>query len=95
VYTVWFNMYPGDARWRWDGAGLTDPRVTHFWDDQKVVGSWFSANVTHRSNPTWDYYALYAPDATWGPSARPVGAGGTLIGRRDQLLAALAALPHT
>ena len=22
VYAVWFNMYPGDARWRWDGESL-------------------------------------------------------------------------
>jgi len=59
VYTIWFNMYPGDARWRWDGAGLTDARVEHFWDEQKAVGSWFSATLTHRGNPTWDFYALY------------------------------------
>ena len=30
-----------------DGDGMTDPRVVHFWDEQKAVGNWFSQNVTH------------------------------------------------
>ena len=90
VYTIWFNMYPGDARWRWDGAGLTDARVEHFWDERKAVGTWFSATFTHRANPTWDFYALYSPEATW--QAEPpaaVSSGGTIIGRREQLQAAI------
>jgi hypothetical protein len=54
VYAVWFNMLFGDSRARWDGAGLVDSRVTHLWDEQKVVGNWYSANVTHQRGTTWD-----------------------------------------
>jgi hypothetical protein len=87
VYAVWFNMFPGDARWRWDGDGLVDPRVAHFWDEQKTVGSWFSANLTDRGSPTWDFYALYPPDVR--DLRAPSSTGGTIAGRRDQLRAAL------
>jgi hypothetical protein len=87
---VWFNMYPGDARWRWDGDGLTDPRIEHFWDEQKVVGIWFSTNLTRRGAPTWDFYALYGPEAR--DFSSPVSMGGTIIARRNQLQASLAPL---
>jgi ABC-type multidrug transport system fused ATPase/permease subunit len=39
VYAVWFNMLFGDSRERWDGDGVTDPRVRHFWDEQRLVGT--------------------------------------------------------
>lgn len=93
VYPVWFNMYPGDARWRWDGDGVTDPRVVHFWDEQKTVGTWFSTNLTNRRSPTWDFYALYSADAR--DLAAPSSMGGTIISRRDDLQAALMPLLHT
>jgi len=87
VYVVWFNMYPGDARWRWDGDGMTDPRVSHFWDEQKTVGTWFSVNLTKRESPTWDFYAVYGPGAR--DLSSPSSMGGTIISRRDALQAAL------
>jgi len=87
VYVVWFDMYPGDARWRWDGGGMTDPRVVHYWDEQKSVGTWFSANLTGRGSPTWDFYALYSPDAR--DLAGPSSMGGTIISRRAELQSAL------
>jgi len=83
VYTVWFNMLFGDSRDRWDGAGMTDARVRHFWDEQKVVGNWFSASVTHNPGTTWDFYALYGADAV--DLAKPTSMGGTIIGRSAQL----------
>lgn len=90
VYAVWFDMYPGDARWRWDGDGMTDQRITHFWDEQKVVGSWFSTNLTHRGAPTWDFYAVYGPEAR--DFSTPLSMGGSIIARREQLQASLAPL---
>jgi hypothetical protein len=87
VCVVWFNMYPGDARWRWDGGGMTDPRVVHYWDEQKSVGTWFGANLTGRSSLTWDFYALYSPDAR--DLASPSSMGGTVISRRAALQSAL------
>jgi hypothetical protein len=89
-------MLFGDSRDRWDGDGVIDPRVRHFWDEQKVVGNWYSANVLHREGTTWDFYALYGPDATWGSEPpRAVSQGGTIISRRDQLQAAILPLLRT
>jgi hypothetical protein len=93
VYAVWFNMLYGDSRDGWDGNGLTDQRVLHFWDEQKLVGNWFSTNVTHARGTTWDFYALYGPDA--GGLAAPASMGGAIIARRDQLQSAIAPLPTT
>jgi hypothetical protein len=31
VYAMWVNKQVGDARSRWDAAGLTDRRVVHLW----------------------------------------------------------------
>jgi len=90
VYVVWFNMFPGDARWRWDGDGMTDPRVVHYWDEQKSVGTWFSMNLTGRGSPTWDFYALYPPDAR--DLAAPSSMGGSIIGRSAELRSALSAV---
>jgi hypothetical protein len=90
VYAVWFNMLFGDSRQRWDGAGVTDPRVLHFWDEQKAVGNWFTANVTHTRGTTWDFYGLYGPDAR--DLGTPASMGGTIIGRRTQLQSSLGSL---
>ena len=83
VYTVWFNMLYGDSRDRWDGDGMTDARVTHFWDEQKTVGNWFSANVTHNPGTTWDFYAVYGPNAD--SLMTPVSSGGPIISRTTRL----------
>jgi hypothetical protein len=86
-------MLFGDSRERWDGDGVTDPRVRHFWDEQKLVGDWFSSDVLHRQGTTWDFYALYGRDATWGSEPpRALSQGGPIIARRDQLQAAIAPL---
>jgi hypothetical protein len=90
VYAVWFNMLFGDSRGAWDGDGLDDPRVVHFWDEQRVVGNWFTANVTHGRGTTWDFYALYGPDAR--DLAHPASSGSTIISRRDRLQAAIVPL---
>src|SRR5258708_1028759 len=86
-WVVFSSMFPCDARWRWDGVGMADSRVMHLWDEQKTVGTWFSANLTQRDSPTWDFYALYRPDAR--DLASQSSMGGTIISRHDELQAAL------
>jgi hypothetical protein len=83
VYAVWFNMLAGDSRVGWDGARLLDPRVVHMWDEQKSVGNWYSGSVTREPTTTWDFYAVYGPDAT--DLTKPVSMGRTIIGRSSQL----------
>ena len=79
-------MLFGDSRSRWDGDSIVDPRVVHLWDEQKVVGDWYSANVTHARGTTWDFYAVYDPRAS--DHSAPISTGGTIIGRREQLQSA-------
>jgi hypothetical protein len=83
VYAVWFNMLAGDSRAGWDGARLLDSRVVHLWDEHKSVGNWYSANVTREPTTTWDFYAVYGPEAV--DLATPVSMGRTIIGRSSQL----------
>ena len=85
-------MLFGDSRSRWDDDGMTDPRVSHFWDEQKVVGKWFSANVRRNPGTTWDFYAIYAPGDT--TLTTPVSSGGSIISHRNQLQAAILPLLH-
>lgn len=89
-------MLFGDSRDRWVGDGLTDPRVRHYWDEQKVVGNWYSANVTHDPGTTWDFYAVYAPEAQdlATPTSMGGGAhgGGSIIAHHDQLQTAISPL---
>jgi len=90
VYVVWFNMLPGDDRARLDTKVLADPRVTNYWDDQKIVGNWYSQQVTHRRGTTWDAFFLYGPQARWTNAPGPeVSSGGSVIGSRDKLAAGL------
>ena len=35
---------------------MTDRRVVHYWDEQKSVGTWFSANLTGRQGYPIPYY---------------------------------------
>jgi hypothetical protein len=90
VYAVWLNMLAGDSRGGWDGARLTDARVTHMWDERKLVGDWYSANVTREPTTTWDFFAVYGPDAA--ELAKPLSMGRTIIGRSTQLKSSLAPL---
>jgi len=83
VYAVWFNMIASDSRAGWDGARLLDSRVVHLWDEGKSVGNWYSANVTREPTTTWDFYAVYGPEAT--DLAKPSSMGRTIISRSSQL----------
>lgn len=83
-------MLPGDSRQFLDTKVLSDPRATNYWDQQKLVGNWYSQNVTHRRGTTWDAFFLYGPQARWTDMPGPqVAAGGPVIGARDKLLTGL------
>ena len=79
-------MLPGDSRPLLDTKILSDPRVANYWDQDKLVGNWYSQNVTHRRATTWDAFFLYGPAARWGDVPAPqVAAGGSVIGAHDEL----------
>ena len=71
VYALWTNKLFGDARNRWDAAGLTDPRVTHLWDGTDVAGDWLAGHVAGYQGGDWDTYLLFGPDATWREASVP------------------------
>lgn len=106
VYAVWFEMFPGDARERWPSEVLEDPRVHHYWDEQKAVGGWYGDHLADMQDQLvpesrgvgdepvlWDAYLVYGPDAHWAEA--PTGLrrwGRTVIGTRESLREALEAL---
>ncbi len=74
--------------WRWGGSTLTDARVTHFWDERKLVGRWFAHEDPDEAGGgvVWDAYYLYGPDAHWDSKPGPlISGGGTVRDRFDEL----------
>ena len=91
VYAVWFNVLPSDSQNEWDDSLLTDPRVRHYWDEERLVGPWFATEVGFSHGAlAWDVYYLYGPEAVWLEEPEPLlGSGYTLFGQRTRLLAEL------
>jgi hypothetical protein len=102
IYAVWFNMYPGDARSTWPATILTDPRVTHYWDEQRALGEHYlrhlptivdrraSATLQPTADAMWDAFFLHAPGDRWEePVPLPRVWGYPIMVTRDQLLAEL------
>jgi hypothetical protein len=90
VYAIWVNKQVGDARSRWDAAGLTDPRVVHLWDAKDVSGAWLVTNVQSNQGSDWDSYLLFGPEATWTSHPTPLrSSGAPVFDRTEELSQAL------
>jgi hypothetical protein len=86
VYAIWTNKLFGDARNRWDAAGLTDPRVMHLWDANDTSGDWLVNHVSGYQGSDWDTYLLFGPDATWTSQPTPLrSSGGPVDNQIDAL----------
>ena len=48
---------------------FSDTRVTNYWVSSRDVGVLFQAPIDLTSEPAWDVYLVYGPDAIWGESA--------------------------
>jgi hypothetical protein len=69
VYLVWSAQLGARERNVADAATLmADPRVTHFWDGDEVVGKAFQ-QVLDAPAPVWDVWMLFPRDATWAADA--------------------------
>jgi hypothetical protein len=79
VYAIWTNKLFGDARRRWDAAGLTDPRVVHLWDGRDVSGDWLVGHVAGYQGGDWDTYLLFGPEATWAGQPTPLRSSGSPV----------------
>jgi len=91
VYSVWYEMYPGDSPDDFPAAKrlMPDRRVTHMWDESKDVGRWFTSVVPTnlKGEIQWDAYYLYGEQAAWGeePPAPLLTWGRTILRDRKKL----------
>jgi hypothetical protein len=104
VYAVWYNMFPGDSSEKWPPALLTDPRVVHFWDEQKLIGNLYFQDlpkIWEKRAPgtgtpddliVWDAYLLYEPKVRWDDGPPDVVSwGSTILQTQDRLVSDLKA----
>ena len=98
VYAVWYNMVASDARKRWPEGLLDDPRVTHLWDEERVVGRWFATKPALGDcglggQIAGDAYYLFPKDARWGDAPAPlITSGCPIVRERERLEAAVEVL---
>ncbi len=98
VHAVWFRQLAGDSRGAWDSSLLDDSRVTEYWDDRRIVGSWFyehrnAIGFDHHGPVVWDSSLLFGPEATWDDVPVPLEHFGyTVIARSDGLRTGLTTL---
>src|SRR5262245_54667446 len=94
VYAIWFEALPVvDKRERWPAALLTDSRVIHYWDSDRLVPLFFGADPGFRGKgligwrgAMWDTYLLFGRDALWNERPTPLtGAGFTIVGASQKL----------
>ena len=79
-------MIPLDYRWRWDEEVMTDPRVIHLWDEDKLVGQWIAEHIEGYQGVVWDSYYLYGPEARWDITPTPlINSGYTVLRQREEL----------
>ena len=99
-------MYPGDARRKWPPTLLTDQRVSHYWDEQRTLGTAYLSNLPamldRRAEATlqptadamWDAFYLYAPGDRWqDPLPLPIRWGYPIMPTREELARELDSLP--
>ena len=77
-------MLAGDSRSAWDSHVLDDPRVSEFWDGNRIVGKWFAdKRIGGLAQPgwiAWDAYYAFPSNSTW--TSQPSGtlaAGSDII----------------
>ena len=98
IYAVWFEMMTSDQRAEWPSKLLTDRRVTHFWDDRKLLSNWYAMSKEFSKGSgdvVWDAFFVYNSDSKW--TDQPSGLiawGSTIISHKSQLAEAVAASLH-
>ena len=83
-------MLVADDRSKVDVDLIPDPRATHYWDGDRLLGTWFPEQKEYESvtfGPiAWDTYFLYGPKAKWAEVPEPlVTFGRTVISKSANL----------
>jgi hypothetical protein len=83
-------MLPTDSRDAWDSQFFTDPRVTQWWDADRIVGQWLAnkqnIDLGDHGAVIWDAFLLFGTDAQWQSSPSDLLAWGTpIVGRFPEL----------
>ena len=91
VYAVWLDMLLSDDRTAVDTTLMPDARVTHYWDGERALGTWFSQQDEYESvtfGPVaWDTFFLYGPAADWTDMPPElIASGRTIISHRGVLM---------
>jgi len=74
VYVVWSSQLGAEERHVAAAMRLArDPRVLHFWDEEKLVGAAYQS-LFDLQRPAWDYWILYGRETAWGKEGPPVPA---------------------
>lgn len=71
-----------DARSEIDTSILDDPRVSQFWDGERVSGTYLAEQNLGglgSSGIVWDAYFLFGPQATWDENPAPLLASGSPV----------------
>lgn len=90
VYAIWLPMLSTDDRSEWTQALLPDPRVAHFWDEERVSGLWFAEADTAGlgyAGIVWDTYFLFDRGASWDDVPAPVILAGAPVNAHVDALA--------
>jgi hypothetical protein len=94
VYAVWLNQRSTDGRDEIDESILADRRVTQYWDQEGITGTYFAETDLGGlgfSGFVYDVYYVFAGDAAWANEPAPLAASGSpVLYKGEELLAALA-----
>ena len=93
IYAVWLNQRSTDGRNEIDKSILADPRVTQYWDQEGITGTYFAETDLGGigyAGFVYDVYYVFAGSATWADKPAPLAASGSpVLFKGDDLLAAL------
>ena len=95
-------MYPGDSRSKWPATLLTDPRAIHLWDESRLLGTRYlaqlpslmssraPATLTPTADALWDAFFVFPRGVRWAdPMPHPASWGYPIMVTKDDLVHAL------
>ena len=82
-------MLPGDEQSAIPNDLFSDPRVTRYWDKDRILGTWFADHGLGDQPILWDAYILFDPEAIWNEDPTPTAFGAPIIGDTDTLNTAI------